>query len=325
VDNWALFGERGGLQGTVQWMPLADIVGAMDKLRDVLREKIEQLYQQTGMSDIMRGMSSTPNVTATEQGLKAQFASVRVNALQEQFADFASQLQQLRAEIIVKHFDDETIIQRSNIMASPDRQLVPQALQLLRSEFASYRIEIEPDNIARANYAALKNDRVEFISSLGQFISQAMPLVQQSPGAAPALIEMIKWASTGFRGGAQVETVLDNALTQLQQSQQQQGQGQQQPDPEMQKAQMKMREQQMKQQGKMAEIQAKAQADAARLQQEAQLDAMKAEQDLRVDMQREANQARFNVLEEQQKAQIRAAEKRAQAALQPPMVPRRPQ
>jgi hypothetical protein len=321
VDNWAAFAEKGAIQGTVAWMPLQDIAGAMDKLRETRKEKIDLLYQTTGMSDIMRGASTQPNVTATEQGLKARFASVRVTALQDQFADFASQLQRLRAEIIVKHFDDETIVERSNIMVSPDAPYVPQALQLLRDRFAAYRVEIEPDNIARADYAALKNDRVEFITAVGTFIGQALPLAQQAPTAGVALIEMVKWASAGFRGGDQMETVLDQMLQELQKSQQQKQGQQQQPNPEIQKAQMKIQEQQMKQQGKMAEIQAKAKADAQKIQMEAQADAAKAQQDLQVDMQREANQARFNVLEEQQKAQIRAAEKAAQAR----MNPRRPQ
>jgi hypothetical protein len=33
VDNWALFGEKAGLKGQIDWMPLGDIVNALDKLR----------------------------------------------------------------------------------------------------------------------------------------------------------------------------------------------------------------------------------------------------------------------------------------------------
>jgi hypothetical protein len=318
VDNWAVFGERGGLQGTVQWMPLADIVGAMDKLREYRKELIDLLHQVTGMSDILRGATTQPNVTATEQGLKARFASVRITALQDAFADFASQLQQLRAEIISKHFDDETIIQRSNILTSPDAPLVGQALQLLRSEFASYRIEIEPDNIARADYAALKNDRVELITAIGQFIGQALPLAQQTPAAGPALIEMVKWAATGFRGGAQIETVLDQMLTQIQQ-QQGQGQGQEGPSPEVQA-------EQAKQQAKMAEINAKAQADMREIQMKMQGDMQKLQvehqnkmaqiqAELQADIMREQKQAEYNALEEQAKSQAKAAEMQQRARL----------
>ena len=328
VDNWMQFGERGGIQGTVQWMPLGDIVGAMDKLREYRKEQIELLYQVSGMSDIMRGQSSTPNVTATEQGMKARFASVRVTALQDEFADFASQLQQLRAEIIVKHFDDETIVRRSNMMNSPDSKLVPQALQLLRSEFAAYRVEIEPDNIARADYAALKNDRVEYVTAIGQFIAQVMPLAEKSPEAGPPLIEIVKWLSTGFRGGAAIESVLDQALTQMQQQKGKPGEQQQQPSPEiqaeqmrqkaeMQRSQMRLQEVQMKAQGDMQELQAKMQGDMQKMQIEHQNKMAEIQAELQADITREQKQAEYNALEQQAKSQssIMEAEGKARYGL----------
>ena len=319
VDNWAMFAERGGIQGSVVWMPLADIVGAMDKLREYRKEMIDLLYQVSGMSDIMRGASTQPNVTATEQGLKARFASVRVTALQDQFADFASQLQQLRAEIIVKHFDDETILSRSNIMQSTDRELVPQAMQLLRDQFLQYRIEIEPDSIVRADYAALKNDRVEYVTAIGQFIGQVLPLAEKSPEAAAPLVEIIKWVSTGFRGGAQIESVLDKAMNGLL-AQQKQKQGQQQQPPpevqaeqmrqkaEQQKAQMRLQEAQLKAQAKLAEEKAKHEANMREMQTEHQLKLQEIQAELQADMQREQKQAEYGSLENLAKEQAKTVE-----------------
>lgn len=315
VESWAAFAEKGGIKGSIDWLPILDLVNALDKLREYRRELIELLYQVTGYNDIMRGAASTPNVTATEQGLKARFASVRVNALQDQFADFASQLQQLRAEVIIRHFADETIVQRSNIGASYDARLVPQALQLLRSEFAAYRIQIEPDSIARADYAAMQNDRTALLMAVGQFVNQALPLAQSSPEAAPALVELIRWTAAGFRGATQVESVLDQMLTSLQRSQAQ-GQGGK-KDPEADKAMARMREQQMKGQQRMAEIKAKAEADMAKLQAEMQRDLAKAQAELDMDQRREWNQAQANVSEEAQKAQIRMREKATVAQLTP--------
>ena len=33
VDNWAMFAEKGGIKGTVDWFPLDMVVAALDKLR----------------------------------------------------------------------------------------------------------------------------------------------------------------------------------------------------------------------------------------------------------------------------------------------------
>ncbi|GAF97919.1 unnamed protein product, partial [marine sediment metagenome] len=55
VDNWALFAEKGGIQGQVDWVPIQDIVNALDKLRSVRDETIALLQQVSGMADVMQG------------------------------------------------------------------------------------------------------------------------------------------------------------------------------------------------------------------------------------------------------------------------------
>jgi len=308
VDNWAAFAEQGGIQGTVSWMPIMDVVSAMDKLRDVRKENIDLLYQVSGMSDIMRGASTMPNVTATEQGIKARFASVRVTALQDQFAEFATGLQQLKAEIIVKHFDDETIIERSNIEATKDGPYVAAAMAMLRGQFAEYKIEILPDNIARADFASTKNDRSEYLTSVGGFISQVLPFAEKMPGSLPMLVQMIQWVSAGFRGGSEMETVMDQAYQQLTEAAKNNEGQPKQPSPEQIKAQAeekrsqaRIQEAQVKAQSRMAELQAKSQSDMQKLQQEHQNAIMEIQVELQADIKRESSQARFNVVEHQQK------------------------
>ena len=320
VDNWAGFSERGGIQGSVQWMPLADIVNALSTLRDYRRELIELLNQLTGMSDILRGAASTPNVTATEQGLKARYSSVRVTALQDMFSEFASELQRIRAQIIVKHFDDETILARSNIMNTPDGKYAPQALAYLREKYNEYRISIQPDNIARADYAVTKSERVEYIQAIAGFIQQSMPLIQIAPESAPPLIAMMQWAAAGFRGGQQIETVLDEALKGVEQKiksgqmggQQQQGGGEERVKLEVeklkqqgqaQKMQAQMQMAQMKAQMEMQELQRKQAADAQAMQAEHQMKLAQIQAELQADVEREKTQAQYNALEQKAKAE----------------------
>jgi hypothetical protein len=119
-------------QGRGRLAPAGEIVGALDKLRECRTEKIGLLYQVTGMSDIMRGQASQ-QTTATEQAIKARFASVRVQSMQDEFARFCSDVQKIKAEIISKHFEPQTIIDRSNVMRTPDAQLAQPAVELIKS------------------------------------------------------------------------------------------------------------------------------------------------------------------------------------------------
>jgi primosomal protein N' len=192
-------------------------------------------------------------------------------------------------------------------------------MQLLRDQFLQYRIEIEPDSIVRADYAALKNDRVEYVTAIGQFIGQVLPLAEKSPEAAAPLVEIIKWVSTGFRGGAQIESVLDKAMNGLL-AQQKQKQGQQQQPPpevqaeqmrqkaEQQKAQMRLQEAQLKAQAKLAEEKAKHEANMREMQTEHQLKLQEIQAELQADMQREQKQAEYGSLENLAKEQAKTVE-----------------
>ena len=263
VENWSQFAEKGGIKGTVDWMPIQDVVNALDKLTARRDDAIALLYQVTGLSDMMRGAATSQGrVSATEQSLKARFGSIRIQALQDEFARFASDLAALKAEVICKHFDPQTIIEQSNMTHSFDRQLLGPAIELLKSSrAASWRIAIKPENVAMTDYAQLQSERSEYINALAMFMQSASPLVQYEPAAAPVLTELLKWGLAGFKGSSEVEGIIDKAIEQMQKKGQQPEQKE--PSPEEIKARMKQAEIGAKHQAKMAEIAADSQADQA--------------------------------------------------------------
>jgi hypothetical protein len=274
IDGFEAFKEKGGLAGVVDWLPLADIVGALSVLRDYRGELMSLLYQVTGMSDIMRGQS-TAGATATEQSLKAKFASVRVQRLQNDFARFASDIQALKAEIISKHFDEKTIAQRSNIqyMMGADQGLAQQAIALIKSDFYQYRIEVKPESVNMADMAAIKQERSEFLMAISQFFQSTLPVAQAAPWSMPYLLQMLQWSIAGFRGSSTIEGVMDQMVVAANQAIQQAAQQPPQPDPEMMKAQMEMKMAQQQGQidimGKVADLKIKGQGAMMDLQKKA--------------------------------------------------------
>ena len=184
-----------------------------------------QIYEVLGISDVMRG-SSKASETATAQQIKAQFGSTRVQLMQFYIADWISQALRIKAEIICKHWQPETIIKRSNMLRTPDAQYVPQAIELLKNEeMNEYRITIEADSMAALDWAAERDAAVQFMQGLGAFISQTAPMAQAVPGAAPYLLKLLQWSVSKFRVSQQIESVLDQAISGLQQ------QGMQPPPP----------------------------------------------------------------------------------------------
>jgi hypothetical protein len=282
VDNWAMFAEKGGIKGVIDWFPIDMVVDALDKLRELFREAQAQLYELTGISDIMRGVTS-PRETAAAQGLKAQYSSVRLQYLQGEVAEFIQRALQIRAEIICRHWQVQTIIERSLIMLTPDAEYAQPAAQLLKDVGAAhYRIHVYADTLAIPDYNAERMGRVEYITAMGQFISQAWPLVQAAPRAGIFLMQVLQWGMSSFRSAASIEGVFDKAAKALEDMVKQQESQPPKPSPEEIKAQAQVQ----KTQGDIQATQIKAQAEVQKKQADIQLDQQQHAQEMQQDQQR---------------------------------------
>lgn len=291
VDNWAAFAEKGGLKGAVDWVPIEQIAAVIEILTKKQGDLINQLYQVTGMADILRGAATQAGVSATEQAIKAKFASIRVQALQDEFARFASDLQRIKSEIIAKHYQPYCILQQSNIMSTPDAQMAEQAVQLIKQpDVSRWKIQVKPESLAMVDYAQLKMDRVEYINALATFLQSASPILEQEPAAAPFLMQLMKWGLAGFKGSNEIEGVVDQAIAAFEKKLQQGGD--QKPDPEQIKAQ--------------AEIQ-KAQIQM----QKAQMDMQRDQQKFQFEMAQMAEEHKLKMIEMTQKHQIEMEKLRA--------------
>jgi hypothetical protein len=267
VDNWAGFAEGGGIKGKVDWAPIEQIVNAINQLRQYRQDKTMQIYEVLGISDIMRG-SSKATETATAQNIKAQFGSTRIQLNQFYIAEWVTNLLRIKAEIISKHFQPETIAARSNIERTPDAQYAQPAIQLIKDEkMAEYRISIEADSMAALDWNAERDGAVQFMQGLGAFISQVGPMAQQVPGSAPYFLKLMQWAVSKFRVSNQIEGVLDQAIAQLQNQGMPQQQG---PSP--------------MQQAEVAAEQAKAQERVANAK-KTQVETMRTAQELQIKQQ----------------------------------------
>ena len=125
VDQWAMLSEKGGIKGVMELMPMQEILETLSGLYDA-REKIKQdIYEITGISDILRG-SSDPNETYGAQRLKSQFGTLRLSSRQDEVQRFCRELIYIGSQIIAKHFDQDTIKNISNmtLFTEQEKQLV---------------------------------------------------------------------------------------------------------------------------------------------------------------------------------------------------------
>ncbi len=102
VDGWMALKEKGGLKGVMELLPLDMIAEALGYLREQLKNLIDQVYEITGLSDIIRGLSD-PNETATAQQIKGQFAVLRISDAQTEVQRFARDVIRIVAESVATY------------------------------------------------------------------------------------------------------------------------------------------------------------------------------------------------------------------------------
>jgi hypothetical protein len=217
VDNWSVFAERGGLKGAMDWMPIEQYVNAIVQLNQRKQQLQADLYEVLGISDIMRG-ASVASETATAQQLKVQYGGARLSNLQNEVARFVSATMRIRANIICNVFQPETIIERSQIMRTPDAPFAQQAVELLKNfGTAMFRIVVTSDTLAAPDWAAEKDARTEFLGATSNYIMSAGPVMQGNPQMGAFMVKLLQWAAAGFKGAKGIEGVLDQAARQLEQ------------------------------------------------------------------------------------------------------------
>lgn len=132
IDGWMALKEKGGIEGIMELMPLKDIAEALGQLREQRQSMIDDVYQITGLSDIIRGLSE-PEETATAQQIKGQFAVLRISDAQSEVQRFCRDILRICAEIIAD-YDIETLKKISGVKLLTTAEKTALAQQLAMSQ-----------------------------------------------------------------------------------------------------------------------------------------------------------------------------------------------
>jgi hypothetical protein len=297
VDKWMAFSEKGGLKGSIDILPIDMLASALLNCYRARDDIKGQIYEITGISDIIRGQSAASE-TATAQQIKGQYAGLRLRSMQEEVALFASELIRLKAQVICTKFQPQTILlyAAAGQMSPEDQAMIPQAIELMQDNpLRNFRIEVDSDSLVQLDEQQNKKDRVEFITAFGGLLREALPVGQSSPELIPMLVEVMKFGISGFKQAKPIEGTLDAALDQLKEKQKQAAANPQPapPNPEMMQIQATQQLEQAKMQATAQSDQMRAQADMQAAQMKAQLDSQIAQAKIEGEMQLAQMQAQI--------------------------------
>lgn len=126
IANWAAFGSGGD---AIIWLPIDQIASVIKMCVEVRKQLIDDVYQITGLSDIMRGMTNA-NETLGAQELKSQYGSVRIRDKQDELVRTARDLTRISAEIMAENFDRKTLMDMSQMKLPTDAEIKKQVKEL---------------------------------------------------------------------------------------------------------------------------------------------------------------------------------------------------
>lgn len=138
VSNWAMTGS-----GTKEiiWLPLDMVVSAITQVIALRRQIIDDIYQISGLSDIMRG-STDPKETLGAQTLKTQYGSIRIRDRQDELVRIALDTTRIAAEIMAENFQKKTFLDMSQMDFQSDAD-VAKAMKGIKAQIAGINAEIQ--------------------------------------------------------------------------------------------------------------------------------------------------------------------------------------
>jgi hypothetical protein len=139
IKNWAAFG---GTKEIIVWLPVETIAQTVTALVELRKQIIADIYEITGLSDIMRG-SADPRETLGAQQLKTQYGSTRIRDKQYELVRLARDLVGITADIVCEKFDPVTIVEMSQTQL-PTQAMQQQALAQMRQHLAMLQQQQQP-------------------------------------------------------------------------------------------------------------------------------------------------------------------------------------
>jgi len=309
VSNWMAFSQTGGMKGNIDWLPIEQIQAVLLGLFNARTQLKQDLYEVTGMSDIIRG-ASNPNETATAQQIKSNFGNLRLQDRQAEMSRFARDTLKIMSEIQCEQYSAQALIEMSGVADMEDFRVEPpksqdpnemmayqqkqqeaqkkmaEAVQLIKNDrMRTFRIDLETDATVAPDQQKEKEARVEFLTAVAPFIEKSAQVGQMAPDMVPLLLKMLEFGVRGFRAGRSLEGAIEETIALAEQMQEKaKAAGPQQPPPdpaaeamkaklevETQKIQQELAQGQVDAQAKQAEIAAKAQAASEKAQRDIQM------------------------------------------------------
>jgi hypothetical protein len=197
----------GGLQNHIWMVPILEWVNALKELYMSRDQQKNAIYEIIGIADIVRG-ATNPYETATAQRIKGTMGTGRMQGVKTSVGNFVRDLMRLKADIIAKNFDAETLTFMTG------ENVTPAIMDILRNDFSrTCSIDIETDSTVELDEMSEKQANAQIMQVVGGVMTAAQGLMAANLLPPPMIInltlEMIKMLLHPVRHSRGVVDLID--------------------------------------------------------------------------------------------------------------------
>lgn len=112
LAGFSNFGGGGNLKDSIVWLPVVEVANTIVALVSLRKQLIDDVYQISGISDIMRGQTEASETLGAQQ-LKSQYGSIRIKDSQGEMIRLADAMLNISGEIMAENFAPATLLAMS--------------------------------------------------------------------------------------------------------------------------------------------------------------------------------------------------------------------
>jgi hypothetical protein len=173
-------GPNASMRDAIQWMPVEVVASVIAQCIEVRKQLIQDVYEITGLSDIMRGATEAQETLGAQQ-LKAQFGSVRVRERQSAMQKLARDVFRIKAEMFAEHVPMDDLVALAQVDDIPTQADVQAQVAPLMQQ---------GQQVAMQAQQALAQADPETAQQIEQQAQQALAPIQQQIQAAQSQVTL---------------------------------------------------------------------------------------------------------------------------------------
>lgn len=202
--------EAGGIKGIIDFVPIDQFVNALVSLAERRQDLVTQIYEITGVSDIMRG-NSDANETATAVNKKTNFGTLRNQDRQNDMQRFICDLFKIKAEIICEQFSSDKLAGFLDENEQQNIELVQQAVLLLKEDkLRGMVLDVETD--VSFNQDAVAEKTMETVKVINDMVNSSFQAISAQPALLPLYRKMVESMIVTLPNARQFEPVIESVF-----------------------------------------------------------------------------------------------------------------